>query len=94
MTSTKNCDCGLKSTKRLAKRLTPPSRFFFAMIWRLETYVVEPRFVENGFEDGKCEQQQLVVDDFFTCLVDGIRAKTKELLLEKVLKAINEQLFI
>jgi hypothetical protein len=88
-----DCDEELRLRIEIHQKAAAAEPIFFAIIWRLETYVVEPRFFENGFEGGKCEHEQLVVDDFFTELVGGIRAKIKELLLAKVLKEINDRLF-
>ena len=63
-------------------------KMYFAVIWRVETYVTTPKFQPDGREE-QADHLQLVVDDYLTDLFSALRTETIEELERKILDELT-----
>ena len=68
-------------------------KMYFAVIWRVETYVTIPKFQPDGREE-QADHLQLVVDDYLTDLFSTLRTKTVDELEIKILGELSRMFHI
>lgn len=66
---------------------------YFAVIWRVETYVTTPKFQPDGREE-QADHLQLVVDDYLTDLFSALRTETIEELERKILDELTRMFHV